>query len=389
MRVLVLGVGLQGKAVIHDLEQSLLVTEIIAVDLDQGAVEEYIRGAGCTKTRALGADASDEDQLSGLLRETSPQLVICMLPPPFGYPVAAMAVENGIHFVSTSYAGRIGELDDLARQKGVVVLPEMGLDPGIDLVLGALAVGQLDEVQGLYSYGAGLPEPACADDNPLKYKITWTFEGVLKSYNRPARLLRDGRELSLKPQDIFHPDNIHMVDIPGLGEMEAYPNGDAIHFIDLFGLDRQLAHMGRYAMRWPGHCRFWRTMSELGFLAEEPLAVDGGTVSPRQFLNTLLSPRLQYEEYQRDLVVLRIHAWGIKDGKNANVIYELVDYRDLETGLFAMNRTVGFTASIAAQMILSGTIREPGVLSPIRNVPPALFIGELEARGIKINHRIE
>lgn len=389
MRVLVLGVGLQGKAVLHDLEKSSHVTDIAAADFDRSRVQEYIDGAGLTRTFARGLDASDAGQLAGLLEEVSPGLVVCMLPPPFGYPVAQTAVEAGIHFVSTSYAGAITELDGAARAKGVTVLPEMGLDPGIDLVLGALAVDQLDEVRGLYSYGAGLPDAAAAGDNPLRYKITWTFEGVLKSYDRPARILKDSREVLLKPSEIFLPDNIHLVDVPGVGELEAYPNGDAIHFMDLFGLDDQLAHMGRYAMRWPGHCRFWQSMSELGFLEEEPLDVDGVKVSPRRFLVNHLGPRLQYSDGQRDLVILRVHAWGLKGGRNTNVIYELIDYRDLETGLFAMNRTVGFTASIAAQMILTGAVKGPGVKSPIKDVPSRLLIEELEARGITIKHRVE
>lgn len=389
MRVLVLGVGLQGKAVLHDLEKSSLVTEIEAADFDRSSVQRYIEAAGLAKTTARGVDASDKDQLSRLIKEGSFNLVVCMLPPPFGYPVAKVAVENKAHFVSTSYAGRISQLDRAAKEKGITVLPEMGLDPGIDLVLGALAIDQLDEVQGLYSYGAGLPEPDCAGDNPLKYKITWTFEGVLKSYDRPARILKDGREKSIAAREIFNPDNIHLVDVPGLGELEAYPNGDAIHFIDLFGLGGQLAHMGRFAMRWPGHSQFWRSMVELGFMEEEPLIIGDQSISPRQFLISHLSPRLQFAADERDLVLLRIHAWGNKDGRETSVIYDLIDYRDLETGLFAMNRTVGFTASIAAQMVLSGRLKRPGVLSPIKDVPPQPLIEALEARGIKIKHRIE
>jgi saccharopine dehydrogenase-like NADP-dependent oxidoreductase len=71
------------------------------------------------------------------------------------------------------------------------------------------------------------------------------------------------------------------------------------------------------------------------------------------------------------------------------VTYDLIDYRDLETGLFAMNRTVGFTASIGAQMILTGKITQAGVLSPVRHVPPREFIEELKARGMRIDYKIE
>jgi saccharopine dehydrogenase-like NADP-dependent oxidoreductase len=102
-----------------------------------------------------------------------------------------------------------------------------------------------------------------------------------------------------------------------------------------------------------------------------------------------LTPKLQFAEDERDMVVLRVNAWGIKDGRQRRVTYNLIDYRDLSTGLFAMNRTVGYTASIGARMILTGQITAPGVLSPTRDVPPRDLLRELKARGMKLDHRVE
>ena len=92
---------------------------------------------------------------------------------------------------------------------------------------------------------------------------------------------------------------------------------------------------------------------------------------------------MQYAPEQRDLVILRVEAKGERaNGKS--LILELIDYRDMNTGLMAMNRTVGFPASIAAQMVATGAIAGRGVLSPIRDVPWAPFVGELADRGIEI-----
>ncbi|MBP1727612.1 MAG: Saccharopine dehydrogenase [Deltaproteobacteria bacterium] len=179
-----------------------------------------------------------------------------MVPPALGYQVARAALEAGVHFVSSSYTGIMQELDGEARARGITILPEMGMDPGIDLILGALAVAELDEVQGFHSYGAGIPE-ASAADNSLRYKITWTFDGLLKAYKRPARVLRGGREISIPGTEIFSEEHMHLLDIPGLGTLEAYPNGDAVHYRELFGIGPGLTDMGRFALRWPGHCRFW------------------------------------------------------------------------------------------------------------------------------------
>ncbi|MFZ0614679.1 MAG: saccharopine dehydrogenase C-terminal domain-containing protein [Desulfobacterales bacterium] len=387
--ILVLGLGLQGKAVVHDLEKGDLVSEIVVAELDVDAARGYLERKGYTRSRAVVLDASREEHVLKLIESVTPRIIISMLPADFNFPIARAALTAGCPFVSSSYAGRVAELDAEARAKGVTILPEMGMDPGIDLVLGRLAVDELDVVHGLYSYGTGLPEPACAGDNPLHYKITWTFDGVLKAYKRPARLLRSGQIVDIAGEDIFNEEHGHILEVNGLGPLEAYPNGDAIHYIQVFNLGPEVRDMGRFALRYPGHRRFWSKMAALGFLDDAPLTVNGTAISPRQFMVRHLTPKLQFAENERDLIVLRVTAWGVKDGRQRRVTYTLIDYRDLGTGLFAMNRAVGYTASIGARMILTGQITAAGVLSPTRDVPPRELLRELKARGMKIDHRVE
>ncbi len=382
MKALLLGLGLQGKAVVDDLEKSPLITGIIAADVNVEAASRYLAERKCAKSRAVALDAADPDPLNRLAAESGADIVISMLPPELGYPSARAALDAGIPYVSSNYPGQVTELDAEARQKGVTILPEMGMDPGIDLLLGRMAVDALDEVHGLYSYGAGIPEPACADANPLRYKITWTLEGVLKAYMRPARYLKNKEIHEIPSGQIFREPNIHILEVDDMGPMEAYYNGDAVHYIDIFGLGETVQDMGRFAFRWPGHCRFWSAMSDLGFLDDAPTG--NGTISPRRFLVDHLTPRLQFKPNERDMVIVRIEAWGIKDGKKRKVVAQLIDYRDLSTGLFAMNRTVGYTASIAARMILEGKIDRPGVLSPARDISPKPVMDALKARGMDV-----
>jgi lysine 6-dehydrogenase len=387
-KVLVVGAGLQGKAVIHDLNQSPLIGEIVAADREVESAREFSSNNRLHKVRLLRLDASSERELQIRIKESEAHVVVCMLPPTFNHAVARAALNAGVPFVCSSYTGNIVELDQEAREKAVTILPEMGMDPGIDLLLGRVAIDELDEVHGLESYGAGLPEPSCAD-NPIKYKITWTFDGVLTAYKRPGRRLENGVELTIPGTEMFRKEHIHLADFPGVGELEAYPNGDAIRYLDVFGLGKTVKTMGRFGMRYPGHCQFWSTLVDLGFLDDTPLAVNGAAVSPRQFLVHHLAPRLQFGPRERDIVIVRVRAWGLKDGKKVSVTYDLTDYRDLETGLFAMNRTVGYTTSIAAQMILSGTITQPGVLSPARDVPAGKVLEELQKRGMSVARRAD
>ena len=388
MKVLILGIGLQGRAALYHLANSPDVEGIIAADSDLERAEACAKKFGGGKTSCVKLDAEDHDAVLKLM-SSGVGVVIELLPSYFGEVMAELAIEAGVHLVNSSYASEeVLKLDAEATRKGVAILPEFGMDPGIDLVMGARAVGELDEVQELYSYGGGFPEPEAAD-NPIKYKISWTFDGVLRSYKRHARILKDGEPIDIPATEMFADQNIHIVHVDGIGELEAFPNGDALRYIDLFGLERSLRAMGRFACRWPGHCAFWKKLVDLRFLDEEPIMVGSVEVASREFLHSLLEPQLQYGEDERDVVFIRVDARGLKAGRRVRIVYDLIDYRDLSTGLMAMNRTVGFTASIGAQMIVRGDIERRGILSPARDVNGDALLGELRKFGVRISRSEE
>jgi saccharopine dehydrogenase-like NADP-dependent oxidoreductase len=244
-------------------------------------------------------------------------------------------------------------------------------------------VRDLDEVHELYSYGAGFPEFEAAD-NPLKYKVTWTFEGVLNSYMRPGRILKQGRIIEVAADEMFTREHTGELDLEGFGRLEVYPNGDALKYAEILGIRDQVKTMGRFVLRWPGHCAFWEKMAKLGFLDTSPIKVGQASVVPRDFLCSLLEPQLQYRENERDVALIRVDARGVKDGHRKRIIYQVIDKRDIETGFTAMTRTVGFAASIGAHLILQGDIQKRGVLSPARDVPYEPFVDELKKRGIDV-----
>ena len=169
--------------------------------------------------------------------------------------------------------------------------------------------------------------------------------------------------------------------------MEAYYNGDAVKYLEVLRIKDTAINTGRYSLRWPGHSAFWKKMVELGFLDEEPIKVGRQEISPRQFVHDLLLPQLQYQESERDVAAIRIEVTGLKNGQRKRVIYQMIDRRDLNTGLLAMQRTVGYTTSIGAQMILKGQIQKRGLLTPTRDIPSDIFIEELEKVNINIQRQ--
>ena len=382
--VLVIGAGIQGRAAIQDLERSPEVERIIGADLDRHVVEQYLGAIGAKKTEAAEVDVRDAAQLRRLMsRDVA--VAIALVPVRFEPAVAGAAIAAGINLVTTNFATSVESLDNEARSRGVTIVPEAGFDPGIDLVIVGRAVSEFDRVESLNSYGSGIPAPECRNANALNYKISWSWEGVLASYWRPARVIANGTELVAAREEIFRPAWRHDVTVEGVGPLEAFVNGDAVVVAERAGILGTVRTAGRYTLRWPGHCDFWEKVAALGLLDDTPRA--GGGLSPREFLRWHLEPQLQYGPTERDMIILRVDVVGTRNGRRRARRYELIDYRDLQTGTLAMSRAVGYPASVVAQMVLVGDLRRPGVASPIRDIPAGPFFEALAQRGIRIVER--
>jgi saccharopine dehydrogenase-like NADP-dependent oxidoreductase len=385
MRFLVLGCGMQGRAVAHDLSNNPEVKEIVCVDKSFERIEGIKDHLDMSRIRLETIDFSSRDSLTSLLKhEKNVDVLIDMLPARFAPEVSRTAVEIGVDLVNARYAQELPR--DIAKnavEKGITIMPEAGLDPGIDLILSGYGVSAIDDVYELHSMCGGFPAPQSID-NPLKYKIAWNFEDTLRSYRRGGRVISDGMVLEIPPEAQFDAEWLETVEVEGIGKLESFPNGDAVRYLEDLGIKGSIKDASRRTLRWPGHCDTWRALVALDFLSENPVPGLSGSISPFQFMVKHLEPRLQYKPQDEDLVVMRVIVGGVKDGRRVRNIFDLVDRRDLKTGLFAMNGTTGYTASITAQMIAKGVINRHGVLSPAKDIPYEPFLEELKKRGVRI-----
>jgi saccharopine dehydrogenase-like NADP-dependent oxidoreductase len=398
--VVLLGLGMQGKAALYDLVNNSDAAEILVAD-NNPQMDDILKAYPAERVMAVSLDAADESSLASLIRKAD--VVIESLPPQFALTVGRIAATEGVHLVSSMYylnpgekdAGKIAQikeelrnLDRVAKEKGAVILTEFGMDPGIDLVVGAKALSEFDNVEEFYSYGAGFPTPEAAN-NPLKYKFTWSVGGVIRSYLRPGKVIADGRVVEVKADEVFAEKNRHLLEIDAIGSpLECYPNGNAEHYAKLFGIRDTVKQMGRYACRLPGHCVFWSTMAKCGFLNDQPVDVNGVMVSPVQFTAALLGSQAQFyfTDQEQDMALIFIDVRGKKDGQKKRVTYQLIDRRDLETGFTSMQRTVGFTMSLGARLLLEGKLNKPGLLLPM-DVPYELVADGLKGLGMVISRQ--
>ena len=388
MKIIVLGgLGYQGKAAVIDLMRSEEVTEVVCADARTEGLAALSKSAGFTKVRAVQLDAASPPSLSSVF-EQGADAVIDLLPIQFMPAACEAAVAARVPLVTTNYAHPLRHLDQSARERGLSLMPECGLDPGIDLVIIGGAVPRFDRLTRLDSYCGGIPEKA-ACDNPLNYKISWNWEMVLTSQMRPARFIRDGVTLEV-PAEAQHTSEMnHDIEFPGLGRLEAIPNGDAAAYVERLGLSTSIRDAGRYSLRWPGWRAFWQALKQLGFLEEDPVPGLAGGLTPKQFMVKHLAPRLQYGPDEKDLTPMVNVFEGEKDGRRLRLTTRLLIERDLASGLLAMSLGVGWTASLVAQMMARGEIATPGLLSPVQDIPYGRFMTELANRGIHIEEEME
>ena len=387
MKVLVLGgCGIQGRTALYDLASDQNVSRIICADLQFDELSKIEAFTNMEKITTARIDAENKSALLNLYEKVD--VVIDLLPKEFKTHVNETALEAKVNVVNTSYMYHPEALDKKAKEAGITIMPECGLDPGIDLVIYGDARTRFDSLSVINSYCGGFPEiKACT--NPMNYKLSWIWRGVLSSIMRDGRIIKDRQIIEIPSAKQHDEPFVHEIEFPNLGSLEAIPNGDAVFFTDRMGLTETIVNTGRYSLRWPGWSAFWRPLKELGFLSEDPVEGLEGTVSPMDFMEKHLGPQLAYRDDEKDLIAMVNIFEGMQENKKMRFTSSMLIERDLETGILAMSKGVAYTACIVAKMIANGEIKEKGVLSPMTHIPVAPFMERLKKRGLVITEKME
>jgi len=389
MRILVLGVGKQGSVLVRDLIESHEVSEVVAGDVDIEKLKQCVDRLVSEKVRAEQIDVTDHTKLVKLMKGGF-DVVANALPWTYSVGVAKAAIEANINCVDLGPSPDVFQLDQDAKAADVTVIPSCGLDPGIDSVLEGYGAAKLDKVEKIHMWCGGIPQKNTpAYNNPLRYKITWWWEGAISTYLGTTKILHDGKIVEVEklasPETIRFPEPV--------GECEAFYNtGAPLLLIKHLGL-KDVKEAWSKTVRWPGHCEIWRKLIDLGLTRTDlRLKIRGCEITPREFLIELGEKTLQYEEGEGDLVVQRVHVIGEKNGEKTTYSYEFMDFYDEEEGITAMARTTAYPCSIVTQMIARGSIKEKGVIHAGKiGWHPQLakaFLSELKKRNIHIHETV-
>ena len=411
-RVLVLGAGLVSRPLVRELSERGGIAVTVA-DREAERAREVLGGS---PGEAVSLDVADATAVAALVRASD--LVVSLLPFTLHAGVARVAIAAGRPMITTSYVSpEMRALDAEARAAGVLVLNEIGLDPGLDHMSAMRVIDRVRRDGGrLTSFRSccgGIPAPD-ADTNPWRYKFSWSPRGVLLAGRGGARWLDDGRIVEVDAARLFA--EAAPYDAPGLPPLEVYPNRDALAYVSPYGLGG-VQTMFRGTLRWPGWAATLEAVARLGLLETTPrtwrpgtthaefaeafaapgtgplrarlaaragvaadgdvmerlawagllsdLPIEGTEAAPLDVLEAMLASRMAYAPGERDLVVLR-HEFGFIDraGHPQREESTLVAYGE-PAGDSAMARTVSLPAAVAACLVLDGTIRLTGVRIPV------------------------
>ena len=428
-KVLLLGAGMAAKPIAGYIPDNNIQLTIASRTLSKA--EKIIGNRQNGKPIFWNAD--DMTTLEQLI--SGNDLVISLLPSKYHVAVARLCIKHKKNMVTTSYVSpEMKALDGEASEAGIIILNEIGVDPGLDHMTAMRIIDKVKseggKIKEIYSFCGALAALEEAD-NPFKYKFIWSPKKILMAGNNGAKYLRDGEIVEILPEKLFK--NPMKVDFPEVGETEVYPNGDSLAYIDIYDLP-DIETMYRGTFRYPNWCESMDAMKMLGLLSTEIQNFEGKTykevvaekmdVYPKNvkekaagrlklnlhspaivaldwlgyFSNEkvnlatgstfditadLMLKKMMLPDGARDMVIM-LHTFLIE---KANGQKEVIKSRLLDfsvNGDTSIERTVALPAAIAAKLILNGEITEKGVQIPVSKSIYEPVLNELEKLGISM-----
>lgn len=430
-KVLILGAGLVAQPIVrYLLAQGVKVT--VASNTPDRA---ELMIAGHKNGSNINWSVEDKHSLDKMIKEHD--IVVSLLPYVFHMLVAEYALKYKKNMVTASYVKpEMKALDAEAKKAGIIILNELGLDPGIDHMSAMRIIDNVHskggKIKEFYSLCGALPAPEAAN-NPFKYKFSWSPKGVVMAGNNDAKFLMHGKTVETDTKFLFR--NPFTIDFPEVGKLEVYPNRDSIEYLDIYGIP-EAETMFRGTFRFKGWCETIDVMKQLNLISYDKMKLEGLTYagfiaklinendstdikakvkkylgsnctdyaidtmewlglfdnkpmnrkedSPFEITSDLMIEKMQLGLRERDMVVMQ-HTFLAEypDGKKEVIRSRMLDFGTLETDT-AIARTVALPAAMGVMMILENKINVKGVFRPVIPEIYNPILDQLETMNIKM-----
>jgi len=342
-KIIVLGAGLVGKPIALDLANELNF-EVAVADVNN----KQLAGMGDEGVQTIQVDLQNKTELIKLIEPYD--FVVNAVPGFMGFECLKNCIEAGKDIVDIAfYPEDVDELSELALQKNVRVICDMGVAPGMSNLLTGYAASKLDSVSTVNIYVGGLPK---IRTQPWEYKAVFSPADVIEEYTRPARLVRNGKIVTVPPLT-----ELEHLEFENVGTLEAF-NSDGLRSL-LYTIKAE--NMSEKTLRYPGYAEKIKLLSDNGFFNPEKIEVEGKLVSPLELTYRLLFEQWKLNKNEVDITVMRIEVEGVKAGKRIRYSYNLHDEFNEQTGIHSMARTTGYTASTAVRLLSENKYMEKGI----------------------------
>ena len=439
-KILVIGAGRSTSS----LTQYLLFnaeTENWFITIADQSKDLAIEAANNNKlAKAIAFDVNNEEERNRLIDEHD--LIVSMLPAHMHISVAQDCIKYKKHMVTASYVSKeMKSLNQEAKDAEIIIMNEIGVDPGIDHLSAMRVIDQIrnsgGQLEAFETFTGGLVAPE-SDNNPWNYKFTWNPRNVVLAGQGVCKFIQNRRYKYIPYHKLFRRTEI--IEIEGYGKFEGYANRDSLQYREIYSLE-DIPTMYRGTLRRPGFCKAWHYFVKLGVTDDSYIMEDSENMTNRQFINSFLpynpddSVELKFKHYfnirQDDIDMFEKFEWlgifeetkiGLKDATPAQILQSILEKKwklepedkdmiamwhrfrfklngedkEIHSSMVvkgddqkytAMAKTVGLPVAIATKMILNGTISTPGVHVPITKEIYNPILDELENYGINFTEK--
>ncbi len=381
MKIIILGAGMMGRAITHDLSKYSNFDNITLADKDNQNLYMAKKFLNKGKINILKINLENKKIIKKYLKTFN--ILISAVPYKYNFFLANIAIDTKTHFIDLGGNNYIVKkelsLNKKARKAGVTIIPDCGLAPGLTSIITKDIVEYMDSVDYVKLRVGGLPQ---IPKPPLDYQIVFSPYGLINEYVEDAIVLDKGKIQKKKSMT-----ELETIKFPKpFGELEAFLTSGGCSTLP-YTFKKNICYLDYKTIRYKGHCEKFKILLDTGFSDQNKIKIGKQVFVPRDIFATILMKNLPIN--QKDVVLLKVFAKGKKSGKKLKLEYSLIDYFDEKNGITSMMRTTGYPVSITAQMIEQGVIKNHGVFCSENIIPCKLFFNELKKRNILIKKHVK